>query len=158
LTGTLECWALNILPALCGAGSGICELCPNVSLTDGLSDSSPAQAGRIILNGALSSCATTQACIGFSATGTFRYKTFLFRNGLSNACINVTLNASTTNSLIAAAYRNSYDPSDQCNNHLADTGGLVNSNTPTRTFFFPVGSNALFVVVVVQPATGPATP
>src|SRR5439155_556746 len=81
-----------------------------------------------------------------------------FRNGPSNTCVNVTLDAPTaTFGLSAAAYLNNYDPANVCSNYLADSGSFAATNTGPQTFSFNAAANASFVVVVLQ-ATSASTP
>src|SRR5262249_2414385 len=45
-TGTLQCWSLRIWPGTCPDGGGVCELCPNTTLSGVLGGTSLGQGDR----------------------------------------------------------------------------------------------------------------
>ncbi len=159
LAGMLNCWTLNLSPAVCTNGTGACELCPDVTLSSALGTTSPQALARLSRNGQASTCAAPTICPG-SVAGSLSYNQHVFHNGLSDACITVTLNAPTAN-LFSAAYTNSFNPASLCVNYLADCGDSTTipftlPSSATRTYSFNVRSNATFVVIVneIDPNTG----
>lgn len=151
--GELDCWTLNIYQATCVAGSGVCELCPNVTLSGALGDTSTQQTPRLNRNGIVSSCGSTKTCPGPLGTGNRSYDAYTFRNGPSNACVTVALTAPFTE-LFSAAYSVSFDPTNLCANFLADPG-LSSGSLPTpKVYSFEVAANATFVVTVNEVNAG----
>jgi autotransporter-associated beta strand protein len=155
ISGDLNCWTLNLFPATCVAGGGLCELCPDVKLNGALGTNSLQQTPRLNRSGTASSCGAPKACPGPLGSGNRSYDAYTFRNGPSNACITVTLTAPLAD-LFSAAYTNSFDPSNLCLNYLADAGNSTFNALTPFTYSFNVASNAIFVVTVneVNPGTG----
>jgi hypothetical protein len=79
------------------------------------------------------------------------YDAYTFVNGESNACINVAITSAC--GLFSAAYSNSYNPTNLCQNYLADSGSGINTN-----YSFNVAAGATFVVVVNQVNPGDECP
>ena len=153
IAGELDCWTLTIYQATCVAGSGICELCPNVSLSGTLGAASAQQTPRLNRNGIVSICGTTKSCPGPLGTGNRSYDAYTFRNGPSNACVTVALTAPFTD-LFSAAYSGSFDPTNLCANYLADCGLSSNLQPTPKVYSFDVAANATFVVTVNEVNTG----
>ena len=84
--------------------------------------------------------------------GTKFYKTYNFRNdGASDACFTVTINADLggAGDIESAAYVNSYNPANLCENYLGDTGVVgLGTTVPNASYSFIVPANSDFVVVV----------
>jgi autotransporter-associated beta strand protein len=155
--GTLRCWSLFLYPAACAAGSGQCELCPDVTIYGAVTTNSPTLSPRMFRDATSSTCGAPKTCPGTSG-GAFNYESYTFRNGPSAACITVTLTAPVAD-LFSAAYTNSFNPAVPCENYLADAGDSTTfpnilSPSPTRTYSFNVSANQVFVVIVNN-ATGP---
>jgi autotransporter-associated beta strand protein len=146
-TGTLNCWSLFISPATSTNGGGVCDLCPNVTLASAIGISNPGQSDRLSRNGSPSSCAVPTGCPGNVFLDSPNYDTFTFRNGPSNACINVTLTSAAAD-VFSATYLGSYDPSDLCSNYLADSGNSTFDAGGSVSYSFSVSSNATFIVEV----------
>ncbi len=152
--GTLNCWTLNLSPATCAVGSGICELCPEVTLSSALGTSSLQQTLRINRSLPATACgAPTTAAT--TSSGTRSYDAYVFRNGPSAACISVAL-TSLTDDVFSAAYTNSFNPANILQNYLADAGQSTAQAPPTTPYSFNVGANQVFVVTVneITPGTG----
>src|ERR1019366_190436 len=49
--GALRCWSLFLYPAACTAGGGLCELCPNVTITAATGPATPTQINYLTFNG-----------------------------------------------------------------------------------------------------------
>jgi hypothetical protein len=110
-----------------------------------IGDGSAVQNGRLERNGIASSCSIPKTCPGVLDPVTLRrYDAYVFENGESNACIRVTLTAPC--SLFSAAYRDSYQPTNLCQNYLADAGATVAGGS--RTYSFLAAARSRFVVVV----------
>ncbi len=155
---TLRAWSLFLYPTECAAGSGLCELCPNVVLTSAMGPASPVSPGYVNPNGGPSVCGVAKACPG-TAGGSYRSEVHRFRNGPSNACITVTLeNQNTGFGMVVAAYADGFNPAnpDKCANYLADAGTVAGPDygSTTRSFSFDVAANAAFVVHVVSGGFG----
>jgi fibronectin-binding autotransporter adhesin len=155
--GALRCWSLFLYPVTCAAGSGLCELCPNVSIAGATGPATPTQIGFVTFNGISSACGAPKACPGTTVAGPYPTDNYLFRNGPSDACITVTLeNDSPTVGMLATVYSGTYDPTnpDKCVNYLADGGFVLGAGgPPTETFSFNVTSNATFTVNIVAGTT-----
>jgi len=145
--GTLNCWSLSISAFNSSNGGGVCDLCPNVTLSSAIGYNNPAQPDRIIRNGQATSCAAPTGCPGGAGFDSPNYDTFTFRNGPSDACITVTLVSSIAD-VFSAAYLGSYDPTNLCNNYLGDSGSSTFDTGGTVSYSFGVASNATFVVEV----------
>jgi len=157
ISGELDCWTLNVSPATCFPGSGVCELCPNVTLSGALGTNSAQQTARLVRDGVLSTCGAPKACFGPTGTGTRSYDAYTFKNGPSNACITVALTAPFTD-LFSAAYSGSFNPTNLCANYLADAGLSTDALLTPKSYSFNVAANATFVVIVnkVNPGDGGA--
>jgi autotransporter-associated beta strand protein len=158
IAGELDCWTLNIFPAVCAAGSGVCELCPNVTVSGALGTNNLQLPQRMTRNGLVSVCGMRKSCPG-PVAGSINeaYDAYTFKNGPSNNCITVTLTAPLAD-LFSAAYTNAFAPSDLCSNYLADAGNSTLAQSSPKTYSFNVGPNATFVVMVneITPGTGGA--
>jgi autotransporter-associated beta strand protein len=150
--GTVRCWSLLISPTACSNNGGGCESCPEDRVIRGtLGIGSLVQTNRLFLNGIKSICGVQKPCPGTAgALGDRYYDAYTFENGESNACITVALQSSC--SLSSAAYTNSYNPANLCQNYLADMGGVTTSNS----YSFNVRRGARFVVVVYGANPGDA--
>ena len=130
-----------------------------MTISTALGTNAPTQSGRLNTTSVPSTCATPKACPGLLAAFNWRYDTLTFRNGPSNACLSVTLNAPTASfGVAAAAYINSYDPGNVCGNYLADVGPFADSDSGPRAFSFAATSNATIVIVVYQTGLAATTP
>src|SRR5262249_3569572 len=108
IAGELDCWTLNLFPATCAAGSGICELCPNASITGALRTNSLQETPRLTRDGTNSICGLGKSCPGpFAVSGNRAYDAYTFKNGPSLACISVTLTAPLAD-VFSVAYTNSF--------------------------------------------------
>jgi subtilisin-like proprotein convertase family protein len=146
--GSIRCWSLLLFPTACTPGSGVCELCPDVSIKSCTGPATPLQPGYLMANGIPSSCGSTKACPSTYSWANYPAESFTFRNGPADACITVTVaNPDPVKSLVAAAYLGSFDPAaDKCINYLADAGYYVNAEHPSQALSFNVPANAVFVV------------
>lgn len=156
---TLRAWSLFLYPTECAAGSGLCELCPNVVLTSAIGPASPITSGYVNPVGVPSVCGVPKACPG-TAGGGYPSETFPFRNGPSNSCITVALeNPNPGFGMVVAAYAEGFNPAnpDKCANYLADAGAVAGPSygSTTRSFSFDVAANAAFVVQLVSGGIGP---
>jgi autotransporter-associated beta strand protein len=154
--GTLRCWSLFLYGTACTPGGGLCELCPNVTLTAALGATSARQTNYLTFNGTPSTCGAPKACPGTTTGNIWPSDNYTFRNGPSDACVTVTVeNDSPVVQMLATAYLGSYDPmnSDKCINYLADGGNIIQVSNPTQTFSFNVASNATFIVNLIASTT-----
>jgi autotransporter-associated beta strand protein len=152
--GTVRCASLFVYAALCSAGGGICELCPNQTLSASLGPTSLTHDRRLIQNGVPSLCASPKTCPGSLGAGPQNrsYNAHVFRNGPTTACIGVLL-TSPVAYLCCAAYSNSFDTNDLCANYIGDAGDPTDI-TPWRAFSFTASPNQLFVIVVDEDTAG----
>ena len=160
ISGSLQCWTLNIQPATCVDGGGICELCPDLTIAGAVGPTGPALiGGRLTRDGLASTCGGLKTCPGPFVDGGF-YEAHTFQNGPSNACISVTLSSATVD-VFAATYTNLFNPADTCINYFADSGNSTFNTGPSIpvTYSFNVAANAEFIVVVnsIFGSTGPYT-
>lgn len=141
--GTLRCWSLFLSPTVCTDGRGACESCPERTIYGFVNQGDQTQEARLFRDANPSVCATAKPCPGPFGSGPRHYDAYTFENGESNACITVTLLADCA--LFSAAYTNSFNPTNLCENYMADLG----DNTFDATnYSFQVGPGARFVVVV----------
>jgi len=116
-----------------------------------LTTSDLTQADRLGRDGQPSQC-SGKACPGGGFPGTKFYKTYNFRNnGAADACITVTINAALggQGDIESAAYVNSYNPANLCQNYLGDPGVTgLGTTVPNATYSFIVPAQSDFVVVV----------
>ena len=150
--GTLRCWSLFLAPTACTDGGGACESCPEDRVIRGtLGFGSLTQTDRLTRDGSPSTCGAIKTCPGpLGGTSTLRYDAYTFENGDSNACITVTL-LSDCNTF-SAAYLNSYNPANFCNNYLADMGDSTGNGI--TNYSFNVSASARFVIVVNEVTAG----
>ncbi len=145
--GALSCWSLAITPATCNDGGGICSVC-NGPFFGSVTASDPAMSTTIPSSGVASVCGVPKTCPSVTAVPS-HFDTFTFTNGSGPACVTVTLDSpclgTSTNPIGCAAYLNSFNPANPCQNYLGDIGDFL---TAPASFSFNVPSNGIFVVVV----------
>jgi hypothetical protein len=116
-----------------------------------LTTSDLTQADRLGRDGQPSGC-SGKACPGGGFPGTKFYKTYNFTNSsAADACFTVTINAALggQGDIESAAYVNSYNPANLCQNYLGDTGvSGLGTTVPNASYSFIVPANSDFVVVV----------
>jgi hypothetical protein len=116
-----------------------------------LTTSDLTQADRLGRDGQPSGC-SGKACPGGGFPGTKFYKTYNFTNAsAADACFTVTINAALggQGDIESAAYVNSYNPANLCQNYLGDTGvSGLGTTVPNATYSFIVPAQSDFVVVV----------
>jgi autotransporter-associated beta strand protein len=153
--GSIRCCSLILHPTDCSPGSGICELCPDVTIKSYTGPTTPQQSQYFQANGVVSSCGAVKACPP-AAAGVFPAESFTFQNGPADACITVDAsNQSPSGSLVAAAYLGSFNPAGSlCVNYLGDAGYYINASHPSQSFSFNVPANAVFILNVVTDAGG----
>ena len=159
--GALRCWSLFLYPAACTAGGGLCELCPNVTITAATGPATPTQINYLTFNGTPSTCGVPKVCPGTTTGGTWPSDNYTFQNGPSDACVTVTVeDDSPTVQMLATVYSGSYNPAnaDKCINYLADGGNVISSANPTQAFSFTAASNATFVVNIISSLAGVTAP
>jgi len=109
------------------------------------------QADRLGRDGQPSTCAG-KGCPGGGFAGTKFYKTYNFRNdSAADACFTVTINAALggQGDIESAAYVNSYNPANLCENYLGDSGVVgLGTTLPNTSYSFIVPAHSDFVVVV----------
>jgi hypothetical protein len=118
---------------------------------DSLTTSDLTQSDRLGRDGQPSGCGG-KGCPGGGFAGTKYYKTYTFRNeGGAPACFTVTINAALggAGDIESAAYLNSYNPANLCQNYLGDSGVVgLGTTIPNVSYSFTVPANSNFVVVV----------
>jgi hypothetical protein len=109
------------------------------------------QSDRLGRDGQPSGCAG-KGCPGGGFAGTKFYKTYTFtNNGAAAACFTVTINAALggQGDIESAAYVNSYNPANLCQNYLGDSGVVgLGTTIPNASYSFTVPANSNFVIVV----------
>jgi hypothetical protein len=112
------------------------------------------QADRLGRDGQPSGC-DGKACPGGGFPGTKRFETFgpFTNNSASAACFTVTINADIPGpagaDIESAAYLDSYDPTNLCQNYLGDSGVVgLGTTLGSASYSFTVAAGAQFVVVV----------
>ncbi len=109
--------------------------------------------GRLGRNAVSSTC-SGKACPGlFPATGgTPRsYDTYTFTNaGGVPACATVNLSSTCGGTILASAYRNTFNPTNLCENYLGDAG----SSSTAQKFDVTVPAGESVVVVVMEASAG----
>jgi subtilisin-like proprotein convertase family protein len=159
--GTLRCWSLFLYPTICAAGGGLCELCPNTTITAATGPASLTQNGYVNYNGIPSICGVPKVCPGTFPGGTFPSDNYVFRNGPTDACVTVTVeDDSPSVQLLATVYSGSFDRTNanKCLNYLADGGNIISASNPTQAFSFNISSNATFVVNIIAGSSGFTAP
>ncbi|HUS11297.1 MAG TPA: Calx-beta domain-containing protein [Pyrinomonadaceae bacterium] len=142
----------------CGPTAALPDVTVNFSLDP--NDAKTAN-GRLGRDGAVSNCtATTKQCPGALGTGGRSYDEIAFANaGGAPACTTITLTSPNGAALIAAAYQDSFNPTDFCENYLGDPGGSANPTTAAVSWNVQVPPLKTLVVVVMEVNAGtPATP
>lgn len=145
-TGTLHCWKLNISQATCTPGGGVCETCPDITLSGavGVGDATVARLTRDLI---VSSCGSPKVCPGIFGD-LEPYAIHTFRNGPANACISVSLRAPLTADIFCATYQGAFNPASACVNYLADPGNGTSFSDAPQNYSFNVAANAEFSIVV----------
>jgi hypothetical protein len=111
------------------------------------------QADRLGRDGQPSGC-SGKACPGGGFPGTKFFKTYNFTNSAAApACFTVTINAATgvpgVGDIESAAYLNSYNPANLCQNYLGDSGVVgLGTTVGSASYSFTVPAQSNFVVVV----------
>ena len=111
------------------------------------------QADRLGRDGQPSGCGG-KACPGGGFPGTKFFKTYNFTNSAAApACFTVTINAATgvpgVGDIESAAYLNSYNPANLCQNYLGDSGVVgLGTTVGSASYSFTVPAQSNFVVVV----------
>jgi hypothetical protein len=111
------------------------------------------QADRMGRDGQPSGC-EGKACPGGGFPGTKFFKTYNFTNSAAApACLTVTINAATgvagVGDIESAAYLNSYNPANLCQNYLGDSGVVgLGTTVGSVSYSFTVPTQSDFVVVV----------
>ena len=153
-TGNLQCWSLFISTSGCADGGGICETCPG-QLTNSITPTDPTNPNRLVRNVTPATCAAPLACSGVStATGPFHYKTHSFTNSGGPACVTVYLDTPAADTLTASAYLGSYDPTNVCQNLLAEMGNIPSKRFDSLSFALPGPTNFVVVVNEVNASAG----
>jgi hypothetical protein len=118
---------------------------------DSLTTSDSTQSDRLGRDALPSGC-EAETCPGGGFAGTKYYKTYTFRNNAGvPVCFTVTINAALggAGDIESAAYLNSYDPANICQNYLGDSGVIgLGTTIPNVSYSFTVPANSDFVVVV----------
>jgi hypothetical protein len=129
-----------------------CSGGPDQSIPESsLTTADATQSDRLGRDSQPSGCAG-KGCPGGGFPGTKFYKTYTFtNNGAAPACFTVTINAALGGSgdIESAAYLNSYNPANLCENYLGDSGVVgLGTTLPNASYSFTVPGNSDFVVVV----------
>jgi autotransporter-associated beta strand protein len=152
--GTLRCWSLMLYGTACPPGSGICELCPDVTLTSALGTTSTQQTGRLVRSGGSpSACGSQKPYPGLNDSIAHSYDAFTFRNGPTDACVTVTLQSPTAD-VFSAAYTNSFNPANIAANYRADAAFSTQLPIGPKSYGFSVAANQEFVVTVNEVNAG----
>jgi hypothetical protein len=169
-----SCNAANLPQFLFNAYTESC--CPVLHTVGDVESQDPVETNRLFRSGITSTCAAPTVCPGpFVTAGPYSYDIYpLFNGNDVTECVTVTLGAGTctgTNSVFATAYLGTFDPTNLCNNYLADAGSSpsaagggtapVNDHggSPTnapQTFSFDVPAGAAFTIIVNEDAAYPA--
>lgn len=152
--GSIRCCSLFLYPTACTPGSGICELCPEVTLNGSLGAASPQEAGRLVRDGVVATCAAPKVCPGLNDSTSRSYNAHTFFNGPSDACITVSLTGALGDDLFSAAYLGSFVPASLCANYLADCGSSTGVGGTPRVYSFNVAANQVFVLTVNEVTAG----
>lgn len=146
-TGILQCWSLRIWPGACTDGGGLCELCPNTTIYSALGTNSPLL-DRLSRTGVPSTCAQPTSFPDYEFESDY-YDAYTFRNGPSDACIDVTLTAPTAD-LFSSSFLNTFNPTNSAATYLGDSGSatLDGIGTTAVNYSFHVAANAVFIVTV----------
>ena len=127
-----------------------CEDCPPTTAQVGALTGVQAQAGHLLRDSIVSSCAG-KTFPGVTVAGSsFFYETVTYRNYGPSACVTVSFdptagsNPCGTNAQ-AAAYQDAYDPMNQANGYLGDGG-----SSAAGTFLVQVAADSNFLVVITN--------
>ena len=107
------------------------------------------------LNGAISTCQNPKTlCPGvFGDTGVY-YRSYTFTNeSTSSECITVMMEVNCSSQLFCAAYIDSFNSGNVCQNYLADPG-LCIANGGTDSMSFTVAAGAKYCLVVSAVVSG----
>ncbi|WP_379709922.1 T9SS type A sorting domain-containing protein [Ferruginibacter yonginensis] len=123
--------------------------------TGSLTGTDAQQTGRLNRFANLSTCVAPKVCPGtFTTAGSRAYDSYTITNPRPvPVCAVIGLNSSCGTAVFSAAYSNSFDPINLCNNYLADPG-----SSPASSIFYEatIPANGTIVVVVheVNPGQG----
>jgi autotransporter-associated beta strand protein len=152
--GTLQCWSLALYGVTCATGSGACGPClPMVTAI--INTNNLAQTNRLLADRVVASCASPKPYPGVGATGSFNYNMYAYTNTTgAAACASVAVTAGACN-VQAAAYLDSFVPSNIAANYLGDSG-YSTGTAPGGTLSFSVNVPAghTMIVVVAESAAG----
>ncbi|MEK7781193.1 MAG: autotransporter-associated beta strand repeat-containing protein, partial [Verrucomicrobiota bacterium] len=84
MSGTFQCASLFVYPVECAPGGGLCELCPNTTLTGALGAGSLQHSNRIVLDGITSTCGVPKSSpiiLSGPSIGLRSYAAHVFQNG-----------------------------------------------------------------------------
>lgn len=133
----------------CSDGGGVCVYCPDVTINGSLMPGDLEQSSQL-RSAPASTCARESSCPGAGSAGARLVDAMVFQNGPGSACVSITLSnrcATGSAELFAAAYAGKYNPSDLCENYLADSGDSAGAGKDI-TFSFRAGANEVFVIAV----------
>jgi autotransporter-associated beta strand protein len=146
--GNYQCASLFLYPALCAAGGGLCELCPNSTLTAALGSGSLQMTNRLVLTGGATSCVTPKSCPSTTSlpVGLRPYATHVFQNGPTAACL--TASVISGEAVQLTLYTNSFNPLNLCANYVADPGAATSPSVQTQSCSVIVAAGQKVIAVV----------
>ncbi|HPC62212.1 MAG TPA: autotransporter-associated beta strand repeat-containing protein, partial [Verrucomicrobiota bacterium] len=147
-TGALVCWYLNLYPADCVEGGGMCETCPG-TFQGTLDVTDPSMIGRFQLFVEPSACGQSNAC-PMTQLSSVRYETWVFTNDGPAACVTVMVDT-YDQPIQASAYLGAFNPNNLCQNYLGYAGTYA---PPAQRFAFNVPAYTNFLIVVNDLGTG----
>ncbi len=129
-----------------------------VSFTGTIELGDPVQSGRLNTLANASTCANARGCPGVFDSLPRHYDAYTFTNTNTTAtCVTVGLTPALINVFLqSAAYLNSFNPLDPCENYLADIGPVPSVSGGSYSFNVPAG--ATYIVVVNELAPNVGTP
>lgn len=123
--------------------------CSYPTVTGSLTAGDSQQTARMGRNAVASECGNPKACPGPLGSGPRLYDLYSFQNaGSDTACATITVTAScsnATNPIMVAAYLDSFNPNDLCENYLGDPGVSPN---PSNSFSVDVPAGQTLLVNV----------
>jgi hypothetical protein len=124
-----------------------CQAAPTV-VNGSLVVGDATQTARLGRNQIVSACPTAKVCPGPLGTGPRHYDQYLFPNSSPVAtCVDIRIDANCgTGELVSGAYAGAYNPANECQNYLGDSGlSGLGTTVPNVTYsvILPAGQNLI---------------
>jgi hypothetical protein len=131
------------------------------TINGSLDGSDPTQIDRLFRGGIPQTCPASNSCAIFGDPTPRHYDAYTFTNNTgAPQCVTIdpTTQCVGTNYVFVAAYADSFDPNNICNNWIGDSGLSPDPSQPPVTFQVNVSDGQTFVIVVSEVTPGAGCP